>query len=165
MTVYETDVPGVGKKFELEIGGGERIVVLIHHDGKREVYRRPDEDADSEKLFSVAGKQARQLGSIIEGAFFQPVETDEVQVPLGDAFIEWLDLAPDSELVGLTLSEADLRQETGVSVLAVQRESETFPNPGPDFSLAAGDVLVTLGTRGDQEALEEMLGEDGGSNA
>jgi TrkA domain protein len=159
MTVYETEVPGVGKKFELEIDGGERLVVLIHHDGKREVYRRPDPDADSEKLFSVAGKQARQLGSIIEGAFFQPVATDEVQVPLGDAFIEWLDLDPGSELAGQTLAEADLRREIGVSVLAVQRDTETYPNPGPDFELVAGDVLVTLGTSDEQDELEALLGE------
>ncbi|WP_424018270.1 cation:proton antiporter regulatory subunit [Halorientalis pallida] len=158
MTVYETEVPGVGKKFELEIGGGERLVVLIHHDGKREVYRRPDPDADSEKLFSVAGKQARQLGSIIEGAFFQPVETDEVQVPLGDAFIEWLDLHADSELAGKTLGETDLRQETGISVLAVQRGDHTHPNPDSAFELAGGDVLVTLGTREEQNSLEAMLG-------
>jgi TrkA domain protein len=161
MTVYETEVPGVGKKFELEIDGGERLVVLIHHDGKREVYRRPDPDADSEKLFSVSGETARKLGSIIEGAYFQPVETDEVQVPMGDAFIEWLDLNSGSELAGQTLGEADLRQETGVSVLAIQRESETFPNPGPEFELAAGDVLVTLGTREEQNAIEEMLGGKG----
>ena len=164
MTVYETDVPGVGKKFELEIGGAERLVVLIHHDGKREVYRRPDPDADSEKLFTVSGETARKLGSIIEGAYFQPVETDEVQVPLGDAFIEWLDLESSSELAGQTLGEAHLRQETGVSVLAVQRDSETYPNPGPDFELAAGDVLVTLGTSDEQDELETLLGEDEASS-
>ena len=164
MTVYETEVPGVGKKFELEVGGGERLVVLIHHDGKREVYRRPDPDADSEKLFSVSGETARKLGSIIEGAYFQPVETDEVQVPLGDAFIEWLDLDPGSDLVGQTLAEADLRQETGVSVLAVQRDAETYPNPGPDFELVDGDVLVTLGTSDEQDELEALLGTDEGTN-
>lgn len=161
MTVYETEVPGVGKKFEIEIGGGKRLVVLIHHDGKREVYRRPDPDADSEKLFTVSGETARKLGSIIEGAYFQPVETDEVQVPLGDAFIEWLDLHADSELAGQTLGEANLRQALGVSVLAVQRDSETYPNPGPEFELRVGDVLVTLGTREEQNALEEMLGGNG----
>jgi len=163
MTVYETDVPGVGKKFELETGGDERLVVLIHHDGKREVYRRPDPDADSEKLFTVSGETARKLGSIIEGAYFQPVETDEVQVPLGDAFIEWLDLEASSELAGQTLGEADLRQETGVSVLAIQRDSETYPNPGPEFELEGGDVLVTLGTSDEQDDLEARLGEDDGS--
>ncbi|AQL43797.1 potassium transporter TrkA [Halorientalis sp. IM1011] len=164
MTVYETDVPGVGKKFELETGGDERLVVLIHHDGKREVYRRPDPDADSEKLFTVSGETARKLGSILEGAYFQPVETDEVQVPLGDAFIEWLDLEPSSELAGQTLGEADLRQETGVSVLAVQRDSDTYPNPDSSFELAAGDVLVTLGTSDEQDELETMLGEDDASS-
>jgi TrkA domain protein len=48
MTVYETDVPGVGRKFEYELGGEDRLVVLIHHDGKREVFRRPSDDAAGE---------------------------------------------------------------------------------------------------------------------
>ena len=70
MTVYETEVPGVGKKFELELDGEERLVVLIHHNGKRELYLRPGENQDSQRLFNLSGKRARQLGSILEGAYF-----------------------------------------------------------------------------------------------
>src|SRR6056297_984305 len=125
MTVYEAEVPGVGKKFELDAGDGERLIVIIHHDGKREVYRRPDENADSEKLFAVSGEQARKLGSILEGAYFQPVELENVQVPLGEEIIEWVDVAEGSELDGTTLRDADIRQRTGVSVIAVQRGEET----------------------------------------
>lgn len=158
MTVYETDVPGVGKKFELEMAGGERLVVLIHHDGKREVYRRPDADADSEKLFTVAGEQARQLGSILEGAYFQPVQLDDVQVPLGDAIIEWVDVDPDSPLVGQTLREASIRQQTGASVIAVQRGETTHSNPEPDFEIGADDILVTIGTREELQTLADVLG-------
>ncbi|WP_226011427.1 cation:proton antiporter regulatory subunit [Halomicrobium salinisoli] len=158
MTIYETEVPGVGHKFEMDLDGDERLVVIIHHDGKRDVYRRPDPDADSEQLFSLTGKQARQLGSILEGAYFQPVELDEVEVPLGDAIIEWYEVG-ESELTGQTLKEANLRERVGVSVIAIQRGDETIPNPRPETTIEAEDTVVTIGKRDEQQALSDLLGE------
>jgi TrkA domain protein len=150
MTVYETDVPGVGRKFELDIDGEKRAVVLLHHDGRVELFRRDTPDADSEKVFDLTRGEANRLGSILEGAYFETVSTDELAVPLGDAFIEWVDIDEDSPVAGQTLAESDLRAVTGVSVIAVQRGQETIPNPKPDFRVEAGDILVTLGNREQQ---------------
>ncbi|MFC6756474.1 MULTISPECIES: cation:proton antiporter regulatory subunit [Haloarcula] len=160
MTVYETDVPGVGKKFEVEIGSDERLVVLLHHDGKREVFHKPDPDADAERLVTLSGQLAREVGAILQGAYFQPVETDEVEVPLGEAVIEWLDVGQESDLAGQTLGEANLRQRTGVSVIAIQRGSDTVPNPGPGETITAGDILVTLGTREELAEFEALVESD-----
>jgi TrkA domain protein len=157
MTIYETELPGVGHKFELELDGEERLVVLIHHDGKRELYLRPGENEDSERLVSLSGKRARQLGSILEGAHFQPVETDDVRVPLGEAIIEWVEVDPSSPLVGRTLRAANVREQTGASVIAIQRGEETLANPSPDTTVEAEDILVTLGSRSDQRALSELV--------
>jgi TrkA domain protein len=160
MTVYETDIPGVGRKFEVELGGGERAVVVIHHDGRREVFRRPDPDADSEKVFDLGSQQARNLGSILEGAYFETVDTDDLTLPLGDAFLEWVDVTEDCPVAGRTLGEAKVRQRTGVSVIAVQRGGDTFPNPDADFRVEAGDILVTIGTREEQGRLDTLVDPD-----
>lgn len=157
MTIYEAEVPGVGHKFELELNGDERLVVIIHHDGKRDVYRRPDPDADSDLLFSLSDKQARQFGSILEGAHFQPVELEEVQVPLGDSLIEWYDVDEGAEIVGETLEAANIRESVGVSVLAIQRDEKTIANPGPDEVIAAGDTVVAIGTGDELHAFETLL--------
>ena len=157
MTIYETEVPGIGHKFELELDGEDRLVVLIHHDGKRELYLRPGENQDSEKLFSLTGKRARQLGSILEGAYFQPVELDDVEVPLGEAIIEWVDMESSSSLVGKSLRAANVRDQTGVSVIAVQRGEETIANPKPDLTIQEDDIVVTLGTREEQKAFSNLV--------
>jgi len=162
MTVYETDVPGVGKKFEVEIGGDKRLVVLLHHDGKRELFYKADPDSDAERLFSISGQLAREVGAILQGAYFQPVETDNVEVPLGEAIIEWLDVGEGSPLVDRTLAEAGVRNQTGASVIAIQRGSETLPNPGPDETITADDILVTLGTREEQSAVESLVAPEDG---
>ncbi|UPM42660.1 cation:proton antiporter regulatory subunit [Halocatena salina] len=162
MTVYEAEVPGVGHKFELELGDEERLIVIIHHDGKREIYLRPGKNQDSEKLFSLTGKLARQLGSILEGAYFQPVEMDDIQVPLGEAIIEWTDVDPSAPLIGQSLQEATIRERTGVSIMAIQRGEETIANPQPDTTIKANDVLVSLGTRDEQQQFAELV--DSGSD-
>ncbi len=161
MAVYETEIPGVGRRFEVELDGGERAVVVVHHDGKREVFRRPSAGADSERVFALSGEQARQLGSILGGAYFQPVEVDETRVPLGDAIIEWVTVGEGSPVAGRSLGESGVRAETGVSVLAVQRGEETVSNPKPEFEPEPGDVLVALGTRSEHAALAELVAGDG----
>ncbi|QLH83192.1 cation:proton antiporter regulatory subunit [Halosimplex pelagicum] len=160
MTIYETEVPGVGRKFEMEINGGKRLVVVLHHDGKRDVYLRPDEDADSEQLFTLSGDQSRKFGSILEGAYFQPVELDEVAVPLGEAIIEWHEVDDEAELAGVSLETASVRQRTGASIIAIQRGEETIPNPTPDTEIQPGDTLVTLGTREEQSEFETLIGDE-----
>ncbi|GGN90939.1 MULTISPECIES: cation:proton antiporter regulatory subunit [Haloarcula] len=160
MTVYETDVPGVGKKFEVELDGDERLVIVIHHDGKREVFHKDGPDVDADRLFTLSGRQAREIGAILQGAYFQPVETDSVDVPLGDAIIEWVDVEADSPLAGQTLADAKVRQQTGASIIAIQRDEETLPNPDPNDTITAGDILVTLGTRDEQSALEDLITPD-----
>ena len=148
MTVYESDLPGVGKKHEVELGDGSRLVVVTHNTGKREVYRRADEDADSEKLFELPDQLARQVGTILEGAYFQPVRSQSIETLLGgDTLIEWVDIPDDSELAGKTLRETDLRQETGANVIVVQRGDMTITNPGGDTELRAGDTLLAVGPR------------------
>ena len=158
MDVYEADIPGVGRKFELPTGAsGERLIVVIHHDGKRELFVRPSQGADSERVASLTGDQARTLGSILEGAYFQPVELEQIRVPLGEAIIEWIDVEPDSPLAGTTLRESDARRQTGVSMIAIQRGEETIANPGPDEEVQPGDILVALGTREEQAALAKLV--------
>lgn len=160
MTVFETDVPGVGRKFELELSGGARVVVVMHHDGRCELYRRSNDAADGEKILDLSSDQANKLGSILEGAYFESVDLDELSVPLGDAIIEWVEVAPDSPVAGQTLDEAGIRTSTGVSVIAIQRGSETIPNPEAGFEIRAGDLLVALGTRKEQAALADEVSPD-----
>jgi TrkA domain protein len=157
MTVYETDIPGVGRRFELDLAGDASVVVVVHHDGRCELFRREDADADSEKILDLSGDQANKLGSILEGAYFESVDVDELTVPLGDAIIEWIELHDDSPVVDRTLAETNLRAETGASIIAIQRDAQTVPNPDPDFTLQPGDLLVAVGTREEQSALADLL--------
>jgi len=160
MTVYESDLPGVGKKFEVELGEGERLVIVTHNNGKREVFLKPDEDADSERLFEVPDRLARTIGTVLEGAYFQPVQANEVETVLSDdTYIEWYELSEAGELAGRTLADLDVRKETGVSIVAIQRGDELISPPTPETTLEVGDTIVAIGQREDCDRFEELLGE------
>lgn len=158
MTVYEDELPGVGKKFEVELEGERRLVIVIHNTGRRELFVRDDPDADAEKLFELSDRLARQVGTIMEGAYFQPIRTETIETVLSDdTLIEWENVPTDSPLAGRTLGETGLRQQIGVSVIAIQRDEETLTNPGPETRIEPDDTLVVLGSQAECRKLDEFV--------
>jgi len=67
---------------------------------------------------------------------------------------------PGSGAVGQTLAYLGIRKNTGVSVLAVIRPTETHPlyNPGAGFALKALDRLVVFGSPAEAEKVQAMCG-------
>ena len=160
MTIYESDLPGVGKKFEVELDGSERLVIVTHNTGKREVYLKSDADADGDKLFEVSDRLARKIGTILEGAYFQPVQAEAVETMLTDeTYLEWYTVTESAEIAGKSLSEADIRDRTGVSVVAIQRGDELISPPTPETVLEVGDTVVVIGEQADCTRFEGLLGD------
>ena len=160
MPVRETNLPNVGRKFELDLAAGGRLSVVIGHDGTRTLYRQPEDDGDAERVAELTGEEARQFGAILGGAYFQPAESETADVPVGDARIEWYDVPEDSPLAGSSVGDSAIRAETGATLLAIQRGSDTIANPSPEEVIEPGDVLVTLGTREEQQELQARVNKD-----
>jgi CPA2 family monovalent cation:H+ antiporter-2 len=60
--------------------------------------------------------------------------------------IETFRIRESSPIADKTLAELDLRKKYGVTLLVIQRGSETLTNPAGDTRLMVGDVLVLLGS-------------------
>ncbi|WP_144904691.1 cation:proton antiporter regulatory subunit [Halobellus captivus] len=158
MTVYESDLPGVGKKHEIDLPDGTQLVVVTHNEGRREVFLRPAPDGDSEKLFELSDDLARQVGTILEGAYFQPVKSQNIETLLGgDTLLEWVSVDEGSPIVGQTLGESDLRAATGASVIAIERGENVIPSPGAETEIQPGDTLIVVGTRENCEDFESRV--------
>lgn len=158
MSIEETSLPGVGKKHEVDLGDGSTLIIVTHNTGRREVFRRPDPDADSERLFEVSDKLARTIGTILEGAYFQPVESEEVETMLAKGlYIEWFNVAEGAPLAGRTLEEAEVGAETGVQVVAIQREGDLLPSPRARTEIHPGDTLVVVGGEESCAAFERLV--------
>lgn len=164
MTVYESDLPGVGKKFEIEIGDEQRLVIVTHNTGKREVFLKATEGADSKKLFQLPDRLARTVGTILEGAYFQPVQSEQVETMLAEGtFLEWYNVDDGSEIAGQTLADARVREQTGASVAAIERDGSVIPSPQADTVVQVGDTLVVIGTQENLEEFEALVSTDGGN--
>ena len=159
MDISETDLPGVGKRFELPIHDGSALVVVIHNTGKHELYKKEHADADADRIVELSESEAEALGSILEDIHFQPSEIDMSSTMIGgDTVIEWYTLGEDSPLVDSTLEASNIRDKTGVTVIAVERGPDAYPSPEPEFTFEAGDTLVTIGRSDEQADLESRLG-------
>jgi voltage-gated potassium channel len=91
----------------------------------------------------------------------KPAVVEFLDVSLGPAGgvhleLEQVLIAEGNPLVGSTLAEADLRRRSGIGVVALRRGGQLVPNPEASTSLAAGDVLVVLGTRPQLESFERI---------
>lgn len=74
--------------------------------------------------------------------------------------IEEVSVSPESMMIGRTVRELEIRQRANVSILAARRMDDTgyTSNPGPEFTIESGMVLVVLGTHDDIIRLREMAG-------
>lgn len=156
--VSETRLPGVGVRYEFTTEDGERIGVLLHRGGRREVLvYEPDDPDICTTVMHLSVKDTRTLAELL-GATRVSQVTAAVQQAIEGLSIDWLRVADDSEFVGRTMAEAMIRTRTGVSIVAVVRNTETIPAPEADFSFESGDVAVAVGTPAGLDAVRSMLG-------
>jgi TrkA domain protein len=143
----QTDLPGIGKRFTMKLASGQIVSIIIHHSGKREIYVL-DSDGDVECTLTLTDEEAREMGMVLAGAFYQPVAGDKMELLLKQMVMEWVELPSDSPLVGKTLAEADVRRKTGVIVIGVVRNNEMIPAPDPKiFVFQPGDIVIAVGNR------------------
>ena len=147
MDVREHDLPGVGKKFAVTTNDSDRLTIIIHNSGHREIYffeRGEDYPAYAVRM---EDSEARKLGAILGGAFFQPVIAESMDVVFSQLSVEWMKTGSTSPLIGQSLLEARIRERTGASVIAILRGEKAIPNPQPEERIAAGDTLMVVGDR------------------
>ena len=154
--VTETQLPGVGVRHTFATSAGERLAVLSHRTGRREiaVYDRADPDACSTVLH-LSPDESGTLAALLGGA---PVnETITGVQRLEGVTIDWIRVAPGTHHAGATIGEGRFRTRTGASVVALVRGDRTLPAPGPDVTLDAGDLVVAVGTPGGLRQLRDLL--------
>jgi TrkA domain protein len=154
----ETRLPGIGTKFVLPLEGGGRLTVILHNDGKRELYwfRRGREE-DPTAVIALDDDEARQLGAVIGGAYERPKIVEDLEMALGQLLIEWVNVPDTSPWIGRTLAEAGFRAKVGVTVIAILREPEPVVGARPDDVIQQGDTLVTVAKASQYAAFRRML--------
>ena len=73
------------------------------------------------------------------------------------ATVDNIQIQPGAPGAGRTLRELDIRNQTGATVIAIARNGEAVPNPGPDFRLEPDDIIVLLGAHRDLDQAVTLL--------
>ncbi|AWP29345.1 TrkA-C domain protein [Paenibacillus vortex V453] len=156
--IRESDLPGIGKKFLIQARSGDKLVVVIHDDGRRELYHFEDDNPEeSISQITLEDDEARQIAGIIGGMTYKPKALETIEVTLEDLIIEWARIEPHYKCVGQSIAGLQVRQRTGANVLAIVNKKEQRINPGPDDILTAGSTLVLAGERKQIKQLKELL--------
>ena len=154
--VRETRLPGVGKKSTMRTPRGEDVCAVVHIDGRRELYHRPDPDEDSNAVIVLSDEEAHELGSILGGVVYRP---ELLELVLKDLAIDWIDIPEASPLVGLTVATCRIRTTTGGTIVAIIRPEGAISMPHPEEVIRAGDTLVVITTPETFEALQRLVAE------
>lgn len=119
--VTEIQLPGVGVRHEFTTAKGERVGVLAHRSGRREVV--VDDRADPDRCTTVlhlSPDDTRTLADIL-GATQVSEALAAVQQRVEGLAIDWVTIPAPSPLVGSSLGEGQFRSRTGVSIVAIVR--------------------------------------------
>jgi TrkA domain protein len=156
----ETRLPGIGVKYAFRTADGARLSVILHNDGRREIYYYADEEEDEPTaVIELHDDEARQLGAIIGGAYERPRIVEELEMALGELHLEWIPVPDTSPAIGLTLADAKLRARTGVTVIAIMRDPEPLSGAQPEDVILRGDLLVGVGKAGQFAEFRRLLRE------
>jgi TrkA domain protein len=144
--VRETELPGLGIRYDFTTSDGLPVGVLVHRSGRREMYlySRTDPDACAATL-RLEPQEAQVLGEIF-GASRIVEHLTGLQQDIEGLAIDWLRVEEGSAWAGETLASAAVHTSTGVSVVAIIRDGRPKPSPGAGDLLLTGDVVVAVGT-------------------
>ncbi|HVL32756.1 MAG TPA: TrkA C-terminal domain-containing protein [Actinomycetota bacterium] len=157
MGISEEDLPGIGRRYEVMAARGQRVVLIVHSSGRRDLYVMERNKDDPTAVVELTDDQARRIGAILGGAFFKPVVVEEIERIVGEFVVDWVTLDDDAPAVGHSLSDLQVRRQTGMSVVAIVRRKQTITAPDPGEQLLAGDRLVVVGRRQDLSTFAELV--------
>jgi K+:H+ antiporter subunit KhtT len=158
-TISEAYLPGVGRKFQIETLRGDRVVIVIHDDGAREVYHfeRKNMERPASVIILTDG-EARQMAGIVGGLTYVPKAMPTSEVVLEDLVLDWFTIEPGAACIGKTIRDLQARTVTGASIVSLVESNHTKrTNPEADTVINEGATLILAGDRKTIAALKKLL--------
>ena len=158
-TISESNLPGVGRKFQIETISGDRLVVVIHDNGHRELYHFDRRNLEKPvSVLSLTDGEARQIAGIVGGLSYVPKALPTTEVVLDDLVIEWFTIQPGARSIGKTISDMQARTKSGASIVSIiEPNNEKRVNPVPGTIINEGATLIIAGDRRNLSKLKNIL--------
>jgi TrkA domain protein len=159
--VEQTPLPGIGVRHDLITVSGRTVGVVSHRNGRRDLVLYDVDDPDA-CLASIplTDDEAEALADVL-GASLMLGQLAGLRQQAAGLLTEQIALPAGSPFAHRKLGDTRARTRTSSSIVAVLRDREVIPSPGPEFGFEANDVVVAVGTRHGLDALTAILaGED-----
>jgi TrkA domain protein len=158
-TISEANLPGVGRKFQIETANGDRLIIVIHDDGTREIYHFERKKFDrAASVITLADSEARQIAGIVGGLSYVPKALPSAELVLDDLLLQWFKIEPGAKCVGKTIRDLQVRKTTGASIVSIiEPDRVKRTNPEADTVLNEGATLILAGDRKTIDALKDLL--------
>jgi TrkA domain protein len=157
MELERTALPGVGVSYTFVTEERQRIGVVAHLSGRRELMSYDPADSGTvQHAVVLTETEARTVAHLLD----LPVMVDQVADLLRG--LDGVDalripIPAGSPYCGRRLGDTRARTRTGASIVAVVRDGRAIPSPAPDFEFRSGDEIVAVGDDAATSALRELL--------
>lgn len=142
--IQKSALPGLGVRYDFVTSHGQRIGVITHRDGHRELLVYDDRDPDAcRDVVRLEEEDTRALAELLGAS--RVTETLTRVESLEGLTIDWLPVESGARYAGSEIGHTDIRERTGVSIVAVVRGGETIASPALTFRLESGDTVVAIG--------------------
>jgi len=158
--VERADLPGIGVRHDILTDDGRRLSVVNFREGGRQLAISDEDDPDrADEAIDLTDDEATALAEVLGGSLIL-TQLAGLREQIAGLYIEQIPVRADSPFVGHPLGDTKARTLTRCSVVAIVHKDSVLPAPTPDDVLAAGDLLVAVGTR---EGLDKLVRIIGGS--
>ncbi|MDR5045274.1 cation:proton antiporter regulatory subunit [Bacillus thuringiensis] len=163
MNIRESELPGIGYKFHIVTKDNNKMVIVIHDDGRREIYHFDSDHEESISNVSLGDSEARKLAAILGGMVYKPQALETIEMAFEGITIEWFKVENKALAVGKIIGQLEIRKIYNVTVIAIIRENmKKLFNPGPESVIEEGDMLVVSGERNEvKKLINELLSNRG----
>ncbi|HKX74717.1 MAG TPA: potassium transporter TrkA [Acidimicrobiia bacterium] len=68
--VHVEELFGIGKRYDIRCSRGQRVSIIVHKDGVRELYVFETDDEDPTATVRLEESEARKIGAVLGGTYF-----------------------------------------------------------------------------------------------
>ncbi|ALF09138.1 cation:proton antiporter regulatory subunit [Parageobacillus thermoglucosidasius] len=149
MNIRESELPGVGKKFEVFTKNKDKMVIIIHDNGRRDLYYFEQDNYEDYVANAVFDDtEARQIAAIIGGMTYKPKALENIEIVFDELVIEWFKVEQGAKAANQSIGQLNVRQSFDVNIIAiVKKNHQIIHTPGPENIIEEGDTLIVSGER------------------